>query len=175
MKFTETPLRGSYIVELEPHEDERGSFSRTWCQREFREHGLNPAVVQCSTSFNRKQGTFRGMHFQAAPHQEAKLVRATRGAVCDIIVDLRKDSETYLKNLSAVLDANNRKQLYIPEGFAHGFLTLEDNSEVFYQMSEFYVPEAARGIRWNDPALNLHLPAPITVISDRDLNYPDWV
>jgi dTDP-4-dehydrorhamnose 3,5-epimerase len=174
MKFTETSLKGAYIIELEPHQDDRGFFARTWCQREFLEHGLNPRVVQCNSSYNKQQGTFRGMHFQDQPHQEAKLVRVTRGAVMDIIVDLRRGSPTYLRNYSVRLDAENRKQLYIPEEFAHGFLTLEDDTEIFYQMSEFYAPESARGVRWNDPALALRLPGAIRVIAEHDLRYPDW-
>lgn len=173
MKFIETPLRGAFVVELEPHEDERGYFARTWCQREFLEHGLNPTLVQCSTSFNKCKGTFRGMHYQAEPHAEAKLVRVTKGSACDVIIDLRQASPTYRRNFSINLDSVNRKQLYVPEGFAHGFLTLEHDTEVFYQMSEFFAPESARGVRWNDPALNLNLPGTIKVISDHDLSYPD--
>ena len=174
MIFEETSLRGAYLVSPELHKDQRGFFARTWCQREFSEHGLNPDLVQCSLSFNAKKGTLRGMHYQEAPHEEAKLVRCTMGAVCDIIVDLRPRSPTFAKHLSATLSADNRQMLYIPEGFAHGFVTLADDTEVFYQMSEFHAPEAARGFRWNDPGFGIRLPVEVTVISDRDRNYPDF-
>jgi dTDP-4-dehydrorhamnose 3,5-epimerase len=172
--FAETRLRGAYLVEAEPRNDERGFFARTWCQKEFKEHGLNPRLVQCNISFNRKKGTWRGMHYQDAPYEEAKLVRCTMGAVCDVIVDLRPDSPTFGRYATVVLSAENRKMLYIPEGFAHGFVTMEDNTEVLYQMSEFHSPESARGFRWNDPFFGIRLPLEVTVISDRDRNYPDF-
>ena len=174
MIFAETSLRGAYLVEAEPRNDERGFFARTWCQKEFKEHGLNPRLVQCNISFNRKKGTWRGMHYQDAPYEEAKLVRCTMGAVCDVIVDLRPDSPTFGRYATVVLSAENRKMLYIPEGFAHGFVTMEDNTEVLYQMSEFHSPESARGFRWNDPFFGIRLPLEVTVISDRDRNYPDF-
>jgi dTDP-4-dehydrorhamnose 3,5-epimerase len=172
--FEETSLEGAYLVHPELRNDERGFFARTWCQEEFETHGLNPRLVQCSISFNSRQGTLRGMHYQEAPHEEAKLVRCTMGAICDIIVDLRGNSPTFRKHLSVTLSAENRTMLYIPEKFAHGFITLAPDTEVFYQMSEFYAPESARGFRWNDPFFDIRLPVPVAVISDRDRSYPDF-
>lgn len=174
MIFRETSLSGAYIIEPEFKEDERGFFARTWCQREFREHGLNTSLVQCNISFNKKKGTLRGMHFQKPPYEEAKLVRCTMGAIYDVIIDLRPDSSTFKKWFATELTAENRKMLYIPEGFAHGFITLTDNTEVFYQMSQFYYPEYAIGVRWNDPSFNIIWPIDVAVISDRDRNYPDF-
>lgn len=174
MIFTATKLGGAYIIEPERLGDERGFFARTWCQREFEEHGLNPRLVQCSISFNKKKGTLRGMHYQAAPHEEAKLVRCTMGAIYDVLIDLRSHSPTYTQHLGVVLSAENRTMLYIPEGFAHGFQTLEKNSEVNYQMSEFYAPECARGVRWNDPAFGIAWPADERTIIARDQSYPDF-
>jgi dTDP-4-dehydrorhamnose 3,5-epimerase len=172
MKFSPTKMSGVWVVDLERHEDERGFFARSWCQREFAQHGLNPNLVQCNVSFNRKRGTLRGMHYQVAPHAEAKLVRCTRCAIFDVAVDLRPDSPTYRQWLSIELAAENGRALYIPEGFSHGFQTLADDSEVFYQMSEFFHPECARGLRWNDPAFGIIWPAPNPTISDRDQNLP---
>ena len=174
MRFVETKLGGAYVIEPERHSDERGFFGRTFCQQEFQKHELNPCVAQCSVSFNKKKGTLRGMHFQVAPHQEAKLVRCTMGSIFDVIVDLRPDSPTFKQYFSANLSAENRRALYVPEGFAHGFQTLEDNSEVFYQISEFYVPECARGVRWNDPAFAIQWPDDERIILDRDQSYPDF-
>jgi len=174
LKFVATPLSGAYVVDLEPRNDNRGFFARTWCQEEFEAHGLNPRLVQCSISYNVRKGTWRGMHWQAAPHQEAKLVRCTAGAICDVIVDLRPRSATFRQHLALTLSAKNRKMLYVPEDFAHGFNTLEDDSEVFYQMSEFYSPESARGFRWNDPFFDIRLPLEVTVISEGDRSYPDF-
>ncbi len=174
MIFTATKLAGAYIIEPERLDDERGFFARTWCQREFEERGLNPCLVQCSISFNKKKGTLRGMHYQAAPHQEAKLVRCTMGAIYDVMIDLRPHSPTYTQHVGVVLSAENRTMLYIPEGFAHGFQTLEENSEVYYQMSEFYAPEYARGVRWNDPTFGIEWPADERTIIARDQNYPDF-
>jgi dTDP-4-dehydrorhamnose 3,5-epimerase len=174
LKFVPTALTGAYMVDPEPRNDDRGFFARTWCQKEFEEHGLNPRLVQCSISFNIKKGTWRGMHYQAAPDEEAKLVRCTAGAICDVIVDLRPDSPTFRQHLTVMLSAKNRKMLYIPERFAHGFVTLEDDTEIFYQMSEFYSPESARGFRWNDPFFDIRLPLEVTVISERDQVYPDF-
>jgi dTDP-4-dehydrorhamnose 3,5-epimerase len=174
LNFQETSLRGAYIVDIERLTDLRGYFARTWCQREFEEHGLNPRLVQCNMSFNLKKGTLRGMHYQDAPHEEAKLIRCTMGAICDVIVDLRPDSPTFREHLVVTLSAANRKMLYIPEKFAHGFITLEDNTEVFYQMSEFYSQESARGFRWNDPSFGIRLPLEVAVISERDRDYPDF-
>lgn len=172
--FTETNLRGAYLIEPEPQRDNRGFFARTWCQEEFVHRGLNPRLVQCNVSFNRTKGTWRGMHYQVAPHAEAKLVRCTMGSICDVIVDLRPDSPTFRSHVTVTLSADNRQMLYIPETFAHGFVTLEEKTEVFYQMSEFYAPESARGFRWNDPFFDIRLPVEVTCISERDRNYADF-
>jgi dTDP-4-dehydrorhamnose 3,5-epimerase len=172
--FEETALGGAFVVDTEPHRDNRGFFARAWCQKEFADHGLNPRLVQCNLSFNSRKGTLRGMHYQDAPFEEAKLVRCTMGAICDIIVDLRPDSRTFGKHIAVTLSAENRRMLYVPEKFAHGFITLADNAEVFYQMSEFYSTESARGFRWNDPFFDIRLPLEVAVISDRDRNYPDF-
>ena len=170
MLFTPTKLKDAYIVEPKKIEDERGFFARSWCEKEFRDRGLNPNLVQCNISFNKKKGTLRGMHLQVEPYAEAKLVRCTQGAIYDAIVDLRPDSETYKQWIGVELTADNRKALYVPEGFAHGFQTLADNTEVFYQMSQFYAPECARGYRWNDPGFGINWPEEISVISEKDLN-----
>jgi dTDP-4-dehydrorhamnose 3,5-epimerase len=175
MRFLETALQGAFIIELDRQEDERGFFARTWCQREFIAHGLNPRLVQCNVSFNRRRGTLRGMHYQVAPYAEAKLVRCTRGAIYDVIIDLRPDSPTFTQWIAVELTADNHRMLYIPEQFAHGFQTLEDNTEVFYQMSEFYAPECARGVRWNDPAFAIAWPPAERIISERDRHYPDFL
>ena len=175
MRFEATPLEGVWIVHAVRHTDERGFFARTWCAREFTEHGLNPALSQCNISFNLSRGTVRGMHFQAEPHSEAKLVRCTSGAILDVLVDLRPESESFLKHVSIPLDATTRSAVYIPEGFAHGFQTLEDSTEVFYQMSAPFQAESSRGIRWNDPALCITWPLLITMISEKDLSFPDLI
>jgi dTDP-4-dehydrorhamnose 3,5-epimerase len=174
MIFTETTLRGAYLVELERREDERGFFARSFCQREFKELGLDPCVVQCNISFNKQRGTLRGMHYQIPPHAEAKLVRCTRGAIYDVIIDLRHSSSTFLRWTGVELTSENHSALYIPEGFAHGFQTLTNDSEIFYQMSEFYAPEAARGIRWNDPTFGITWSLPVSVISDKDSALPEY-
>ena len=174
MIFIETKLAGACIVEIEKQEDERGFFARSWCRREFEAHGLNPNLAQCNISFNTKKGTMRGMHFQAEPFEEAKLVRCTMGSLYDVIVDLRQDSPNYRKHLSIILTSDNRTMLYVPERFAHGFLTLDDNTEIFYQIWEFYVPKYARGFRWNDPAFGIEWPSEVKIMSDRDRNYPDF-
>ncbi len=174
MIFTETPLKGAYIIELERIEDERGFFARSWCAREFAEHGLNPNLVQCNVSFNKKKGTLRGMHYQASPHEEAKMLRCTKGSLYDVIVDLRKNSPTFKQWFSMDLTAENNKQLYIPEGFAHGFLTLEDGTEIFYHMSEFYYPQSALGVRYDDPAFGIEWPISDWIISEQDRGYPDF-
>jgi dTDP-4-dehydrorhamnose 3,5-epimerase len=174
MIFEKTDLEGAFLIRLEKLEDERGFFARSFCQREFEEHGLNPRLAQCNISSNKAKGTLRGMHFQAAPCSEAKLVRCIRGAIHDVIIDLRPESHTYTKHFFIELTANAYDALYVPEGFAHGFLTLEPESCVFYQMSEFYAPGYARGFRWNDPAFNIQWPHPPSVISERDANYPDY-
>ena len=173
MIFTETKLSGAFVVEPERLEDARGFFARTWCAEEFEGMGLNPKLVQCSTSFNARRGTLRGLHYQAPPHGETKLVRCTMGKIFDVIVDLRADSPTRGKWTTLVMSAENRAMIYIPEGFAHGFQTLADNSEVFYQISEFYAPEASLGIRWDDPDLAIDWPQiEECVISERDNTFP---
>jgi dTDP-4-dehydrorhamnose 3,5-epimerase len=172
MIFRETPLAGAWILEPERIADERGFFARTYCRRDFEARGLDPAIAQCSVSYNHRRGTLRGLHFQIAPHEEVKLVRVTRGAVWDVIVDLRPESPTYAKHFSLVLSAESRNELYIPKGMAHGFQTLEDGTEVFYQISELYAPESARGYRWDDPAFAIPWPEPVTVMSDKDRNLP---
>ncbi|OHB73247.1 MAG: dTDP-4-dehydrorhamnose 3,5-epimerase [Planctomycetes bacterium RBG_16_55_9] len=174
MLFTETRLKGVFIIEPERLEDERGFFARTWCRQEFQAHGLNPKLVQCSISFNRKSGTLRGMHYQAAPHAEAKLIRCTMGAIYDVALDLRPGSATFKQWTAVDLTAENRKMLYISEGIAHGFQTLADDTEVHYQISEHYSLEAARGVRWNDPAFGIRWPLPIVMISKRDQTYLSW-
>jgi dTDP-4-dehydrorhamnose 3,5-epimerase len=174
MTFTQTRLSGAFIVDPEAIEDHRGFFARTWCQREYEAHQLNPRLAQCSVSFNKKKGTLRGMHYQIPPHAEAKLVRCTRGAVYDVIIDLRPDSSTFKQHVAVVLTADNRRMLYVPEGLAHGFQTLEDATEVFYQISDFYAPDHARGVRWNDPAFGIVWPDDDRIIAERDRNYPDF-
>ncbi len=174
MIFSRATLGGAFIIEPKPVADERGFFARAWCQREYEARGLNSRLVQCSISFNKKKGTLRGMHYQVKPHEEAKLVRCTMGAIYDVIIDLRPDSPAFKKWMAVELTADNRRMLYVPEGFAHGFQTLEDNTEVFYQMSEFYAPECARGIRWNDPAIGIRWPSGELIISSRDQSYPDF-
>jgi dTDP-4-dehydrorhamnose 3,5-epimerase len=173
MLFTQTPVAGAFAVSPERIADERGFFARTWCQREFEDHGLNPALAQCNVSFNPSKGTLRGMHYQIPPHEEAKLVRCTSGAIYDVAIDLRPTSPTFGAHACAVLSADNRAMLYIPEGCAHGFLTLEDDTEVFYQMSARFEPTAARGVRWDDPAFGIDWPGEVVVINDRDRCYPD--
>jgi dTDP-4-dehydrorhamnose 3,5-epimerase len=174
LNFTETGLHGAFVIEPERHEDDRGFFARTFCQREFAAHGLDIRVAQCSVSFNKRKGTLRGMHLQLAPHAEAKLIRCTAGAIFDVIVDLRPSSASYKRHFGVELSARNGKMLYIPEEFAHGFQTLEDNTEVCYQMSQFYAPECARGFRWNDPAFGINWPPGERIILERDRNYPNF-
>jgi dTDP-4-dehydrorhamnose 3,5-epimerase len=165
-------LAKAFLVKPNRLEDDRGFFARTWCAREFAEHGLEPALSQCSISFNKGRGTLRGLHYQASPYAEAKLVRCTRGAIFDVIVDLRPASATYLRHCAVTLTADNRDAIYVPKGCAHGFLTLEDESEVLYQMSSDYVPTAARGVRWDDPAFGIAWPTAPDVIADRDRTWP---
>lgn len=174
MIFTQSPLKGIFIIDIQKQEDERGFFARSFCQREFQEHGLNPSLVQCNISYNKTKGTLRGMHFQAKPFQEAKLVRCVQGSIHDVIIDIRPDSTTYMKHFAIDLTSASYSALYVPEGFAHGFLTLEPETCVFYQMSEFYAPDCARGVRWNDPAFNIEWPGEIKMISERDASYPDY-
>ena len=174
MRFRPTKLEGAYVLELERSEDERGFFARTWCRDELAAHGLTTDVAQCSVSRNALAGTLRGLHFQTAPHEEVKLVRCTRGVIFDVIVDLRPGSRSHGDWYGLELDAERGNALYIPKGFAHGFQTLADDSEVFYMMSDPYVPEAARGVRWDDPAFGIDWPAAESrVISERDLAWPD--
>ena len=175
MRFVETRLQGAYLVELEPEADERGSFARTWCREEFAAHELSTEISQCSLSRNARAGTLRGLHFQAAPHEEVKLVRCTRGAIFDVIVDLRPGSETECEWLGVELSAATGAGLYVPKGFAHGFQTVVDESEVFYMMSDPYVPHAASGVRWNDPAFGIEWPsAADRTISERDHAWPEY-
>ena len=174
MKYTETAVPGAYVIDLEPVHDERGFFARTWCRDDFAARGLNPQLLQCNLSFNVRGGTLRGMHYQAAPHEEAKLVRCTMGTIYDVIVDLRPDSPSFKRHVAVVLSAANRRMLYVPEGCAHGFQTLEDHSEVFFQMSAAFAPEAARGVRWDDPAFAIDWPPAERIISARDRDYPDF-
>jgi dTDP-4-dehydrorhamnose 3,5-epimerase len=172
--FTETRLRGAFLIEPEKREDERGFFARAWCQEEFQSHNLNPRTVQCNISFNKEKGTLRGMHYQTAPFPEAKLVRCTRGSIYDVIIDLRPGSSTFKQHIAEVLTSNNYKMFYVPEGFAHGFQSLEDHSEVFYQMTEFYSPQHARGVRYNDPVFGIKWPISSAIMTERDRKYPDF-
>jgi dTDP-4-dehydrorhamnose 3,5-epimerase len=174
MTFHETKLPGVFEIHLEPKPDERGFFARSWCQKEFESHGLNPKLVQCSVSFNTRKGTLRGIHYQAAPFAEAKVVRCTIGAIYDVVLDLRPQSPTFKEWIGMRLTAMNRHMLYVPEGCGHGFLTLEDQTEIFYQMSEFYDASSARGVRWDDPAFRITWPSQVKVISERDRTYPDF-
>lgn len=175
MKFTETKLKGAYLIELDYIDDDRGFFARSWCQQEFKELGLDANLVQCNISFNHKRGTLRGMHYQAEPHPEAKLVRCTRGAIYDVIIDIRPDSATYKQWTGVELSVYNHQMLYIPQGMAHGFQTLVDDTEVFYQMSEFYHAQLAKGMRWDDPAFDIDWPmCDQRTISSRDLSYLEF-
>lgn len=172
MIFTAIPLAGAFVIGLERLEDDRGFFARSFCEREFADHGLNPRVVQCNVSYNRKRGMLRGLHYQAAPYPEAKLVRCTGGAIWDVVVDIRPESATYRCWHAEELSADNRRALYVPEGFAHGFQALSDDSEVLYLMSECFHPECARGLRWNDPAIGITWPVSDPVMSTRDRELP---
>lgn len=175
MIFTETKLPGAFVIELEPHADQRGFFARTFCRKEFEAHGINAHVEQCNISFNKRKGTLRGMHFQVAPFAEAKLVRCTWGSIYDVIIDLRPSSPTFKQYFAVELSAKNRTMLFIPEGFAHGFQTLRDDTEVFYQMAQSFSAEHARGVRWNDPAFGIEWPEDERIIIERDRNYPDFL
>jgi dTDP-4-dehydrorhamnose 3,5-epimerase len=174
VKFTATALAGAYVIEIEPHQDERGFFARTFCRDEFAAHGLCTTFVQANVSSNDRKGTLRGMHFQKKPHEEAKLLCCTRGAIYDVIIDLRAGSPTLGQWASFELSAGNRRLLYVPEGMAHGFQTLEDQSDVLYLMSAMYQPEAAAGVRWNDPAFGISWPSSAPIVSERDARYPDF-
>ena len=175
MIFTPTPLPGAFIIDPERFSDDRGFYARLWDQREFESRGLNPRLVQSDVAFNHKLGTLRGMHFQSAPHAQAKLVRCTAGAIHDVIIDLRPDSPTFIQHIGVELTADNHRMLYVPEGFAHGYLTLRDNTEVAYQMSDFYAPLAGGGVRWNDPVFGITWPGEVKIIVPRDNAYPDFV
>jgi dTDP-4-dehydrorhamnose 3,5-epimerase len=175
MKFTETKLKGAFVVEIEKLTDDRGFFARSWCQKEFEAQGLTSRVVQSNVSFNRKKATLRGLHYQIAPHQECKLIRCTRGSVYDVIIDLRFESPTYRQWVGVDLTADNYSMLFVPEDFAHGFLTLADNTEITYQVSQFYTPGSEKGIRFNDPAFNIQWPLDVSVISNKDRTWPDFV
>jgi dTDP-4-dehydrorhamnose 3,5-epimerase len=174
MIFRETELNGAFLIEPERLEDNRGFFARAWCRKEFMAHGLTGALVQSNISFNKRTGTLRGMHFQTAPYEEAKLVRCTKGAVYDVIIDLRPDSSTFLRWIAAELTAENHKMLYVPENFAHGYQTLADNTEVFYQVSQFYSPGSEQGLRYNDPTFGIKWPMDVQVISHKDRSWPDY-
>ena len=174
MLFQETRLQGALIIQPERKEDERGFFARVFCVEEFEAHGLETRLVQCSISYNKQMGTLRGMHFQTFPYQEVRLVRCTAGAIYDVLLDLRPESPTFKQWKAEVLTGENRRMLYVPKGFAHGFLTLENNCEVFYQMSEFYYGENSSGVRWNDPAFGIEWPAPVQLISEKDRTFMDF-
>ncbi|MGQ3685078.1 MAG: dTDP-4-dehydrorhamnose 3,5-epimerase [Candidatus Loosdrechtia sp.] len=174
MIFVETPLQGSFIIIPERIKDIRGFFARTWCKKEFEAHGLNTVLTQSNIAFNHKKGTLRGMHFQKSPYEEIKLVRCTAGSIYDVIIDLRSHSSTYMKWTGVELTAENLKMLYVPAGFAHGYQTLADNSEVFYQVSQYYTPEAEDGVRWNDPAFQIEWPDDYRIISEKDQKWPDF-
>ena len=172
MIFAETKLAGAFIIDIEPREDSRGFFARAFCQHEFSEHGLKPLIAQANIAFNNRRGTLRGMHFQYPPAPETKLVRATRGAILDIIVDLRPESRTYLEHITVELTADNHRALYVPERFAHGYQVLEDRTETSYQVGEFYTPGAEGGLRYSDPRLGLEWPLPVAEISPKDAAWP---
>ena len=174
MIFRSTDIGSAWVIEPELLEDERGFFARSWDAQEFAQRGLNPRLAQCSISYNRARGTLRGMHYQAAPYEEAKLVRCTAGAIFDVVVDLRPGSPTFRGWFGVELSAENRLAMYVPEGCGHGFLTLDDDSEVHYQISQSYMPEAAKGVRWDDPAFAISWPGEVLVINDRDRSYPDF-
>lgn len=174
MIFTETPIPGAYVIKAEPRIDERGFFARTWCREEFEARGLEPHLAQCSISHNHRIGTLRGMHFQREPHEEAKLVRCTAGAIFDVLLDLRPGSPTRLRWFATELTAVNRISLYVPKGVAHGFQTLLDDTEVFYQISELHCPDFASGVRWDDSAFGIRWPLPDPILSPRDRSYPDY-
>jgi|SRR5437660_3017534 len=171
MIFTELGLKGAFIIEPEKLEDDRGFFARIWDQKKNEELGLNPKLVQCSISFSKKRGTLRGMHYQGTPYEEVKLVRCTRGKMYDVIIDLRNNSKTFRKWTGVELSAENHKMMYVPEGFAHGFQTLEDNTEVFYQMSQVHMPTHERGVRWDDKTLQISWPVELKIISKKDASW----
>lgn len=175
MIFTETKLKGAFVIEISKIGDERGFFGRSWCKKEMEEHGLNADIMQINTSLSKEKGTLRGPHYQVAPYQECKMIRCTNGSIFDFIVDLRPDSPTYLDWFGIELNANNHKALYSPEGFAQGFITLEEDTEITYFTTQFYQPGYDWGVRWNDPKINIQLPIEPLVISDKDKNWPDFI
>ena len=175
MIFTEAELKDAYVIEIEKLKDHRGFFARSWCQKEFETHNLVSRVKQANVSYNKKKGTLRGMHYQLSPYEETKLIRCTRGAIYDVIIDLRPASSTYTQWIGIELTSENYKMLYVPENFAHGFQTLVDDTEVTYQVSQFYTPGSERGIRWDDPAFGIDWPLAVQVISDKDKNWPDYI
>jgi dTDP-4-dehydrorhamnose 3,5-epimerase len=175
MKFKKTKLKGAYVIEIEKLSDERGFFARAWCQKEFEAKGLNADLAQANVSYNSKMGTIRGMHYQIAPYQECKLIRCTRGAIYDVIIDLRPDSPTYKQWTGVELTSDNYTMFFVPEDFAHGFQTLADDTEITYQVSQFYTPGSEQGIRFDDPAFNIRWPQEVTIISDKDRTWPDFV
>jgi dTDP-4-dehydrorhamnose 3,5-epimerase len=176
MLFTETELKGAWVIDLERRDDERGFFARAWCQEEFAARGLSPHLVQANIAFSKRAGTLRGLHYQVKPHAEVKLIRCTRGAVYDVIVDLRPESSTYLHWVNVELTADNRTMLYVPESFLHGYQTLTDSAEVLYQVSHMYSPESERGVRWDDPAIGIEWPKIGTrIISEKDKRWPNYV
>lgn len=174
MNFTETELPGAYVIDLQKLEDRRGFFARAWCQKEFEEHGLTARIAQVNVSYNKKRGTLRGMHYQVSPFEETKLVRCTRGGIYDVIIDLRPGSPTFMQWTGVELTEDNHRMFFVPEGFAHGFQTLSDETEVTYQVSQFYAPGAERGIRFDDPAFAIDWPLEVQVISDKDQGWPDF-
>jgi dTDP-4-dehydrorhamnose 3,5-epimerase len=174
MIFRETILKGAFLVEIKKLEDNRGFFGRAWCQQEFEENGLNGNIRQINTSFTHNKGTIRGMHYQIDPYQETKFIRCTRGRIFDVIIDLRPESVTFMKWIGHELSEDNYKMVYVPENFAHGFVTLEDICEVYYPTTEFYTPDSERGIRFNDPAFNIEWPIEVEFVSEKDLSHPDF-
>jgi dTDP-4-dehydrorhamnose 3,5-epimerase len=174
MIFSELRLRGAFVIDLQRREDERGFFARSWCREEFAAHGLSTRLVQCNVSFSRRRGTLRGLHYQTKPYEEAKLLRCTRGAVYDVMIDLRADSPTFLRWEAVKLNADTHRMVYVPEGFAHGFQTLEDETEVFYQVSEAYRPDHERGVRWDDPTFGIPWPCREPILSPRDRQHPNF-
>lgn len=174
MKFSQTKLSGVFLIEIEPNYDERGFFARSWCKDEFQKNGLTADLAQCSISFNKDEATLRGMHYQVKPHEEVKLVRCTRGSIFDVALDLRPDSPTFTQWFGTVLSADNHRMLYIPEGMAHGLITLEPQSEIFYQISKPFVPGSTSGVRWNDPVFKIEWPIQPETIAERDAQYPDF-
>lgn len=175
MIFTETKLKGAFIIEIKKVEDERGYFGRAWCKEEFDKHGLNPNVVQANVAYNRKAGTLRGMHFQTYPYTESKTVRCTAGSIYDVIIDLRPGSETYTQWIGLILSSKNTLMLYVPDGFAHGYITLEDDTSIHYMVTEFYTPHAETGVRYDDPAFAIQWPMVPTLVSAKDLAHPGFV